>query len=135
MLRVVLDTNVILKTVSRRSVFKFILDKLFAGEFELYVTTEILLEYEEKISQIFDKEVAEIILGALTLSAYVKKQEVNFKFLLIANDDDDNKFVDCAFAANAHYLVTNDKDFNVLKEVDFPKINVVKIEEFINLIE
>ena len=32
--------------------------------------------------------------------------DVNFKFLLIINDIDDNKFVDCVIAANAHYLVT-----------------------------
>jgi hypothetical protein len=47
------------------------------------------LEYEEKITQIFDAEVAEMILGALMLSAFVKKQDVNFKFLLIKNDVDD----------------------------------------------
>ena len=134
MLKVVLDTNVLLKTVSRRSTYKAILDKLLAGTFELYVTTEILLEYEEKITQIFDRDVAETVLGALTLSAFVKKTEVNFKFLLIVNDYDDNKFVDCAFAANAHYLVSNDRDFNVLKKVGFPKINLLTIEEFAKIL-
>lgn len=89
-----------------------------------------MLEYEEKISQIFDEAVAEMVLGALVLSAFVRKIDVNYKFLLIANDMDDNKFVDCAFAANAHYLVTNDRDFNVLKKVGFPVINLLKIEEF-----
>lgn len=134
MLRVVLDTNVLLKTVSRRSAYKAILDKLLAGAFELYVTTEILLEYEEKIAQIFDQEVAEIILGALTLSTYVHKIDANFQFLLIPNDADDNKFVDCAIAANAHYLVTNDRDFNALKKIDFPVVNLLKIEEFLDIL-
>ncbi|MEO8149610.1 MAG: PIN domain-containing protein [Bacteroidia bacterium] len=53
---------------------------------------------------------------------------------MIAKDMDDNKFVDCAFAANADYLVSNDKVFKVLKTVEFPKINVLSIEEFIELI-
>jgi len=35
-------------------------------------------------------------------------------------DEDDNKFVDCAIAANAGYLITHDKDFNILKQTDFP---------------
>ncbi|MCB9352648.1 MAG: PIN domain-containing protein [Lewinellaceae bacterium] len=30
-------------------------------------------------------------------------------------DADDNKFLDCAIAAGAEYLVTHDKDFNILK--------------------
>ena len=48
---------------------------------------------------------------------------------------DDNKFVDCAIAANADYLVTNDRDFSVLKKVEFPKIILIKIDEFIKVLE
>jgi len=51
------------------------------------------------------------------------------------NDADDNKFVDCAIAANANYLVTHDKDFNQLSNIDFPKINIVSISEFRKIIE
>lgn len=42
----------------------------------------------------------------------------------------DRKFVDCAFAGNVDFLVTNDKHFNSLKNLDFPKINVLTIQEF-----
>ncbi len=49
---------------------------------------------------------------------------------LIANDPDDNKFVDCTFAAGCDYLVTNDRDFEALKKLDFPKINIVSLDEF-----
>jgi len=45
-------------------------------------------------------------------------------------DPDDNKFVDCAISSNAKFIVTNDKHFNVLKNVDFPKIEVVDIDKF-----
>jgi len=45
-------------------------------------------------------------------------------------DEDDNKFVDCAIAANADYFIAHDKDFNILKQTDFPKINVVNLNEF-----
>ncbi len=40
------------------------------------------------------------------------------------------KFVNCAFAANVHYLVSNDRHFNILKTTGFPKINLLKIDEF-----
>jgi uncharacterized protein len=43
---------------------------------------------------------------------------------------DRNKFVDCAVASSSDYLATNDKHFNILNEIDFPKINLINLEEF-----
>ena len=57
-----------------------------------------------------------------------------FRWNIIFADPDDNKFVDCAFNAGADYLVTNDKHFNVLRNVDFPKINVINIDTFKKII-
>jgi len=45
-------------------------------------------------------------------------------------EPDDNKFVDCYIAAGAEYLITHDKHFDVLAAVPFPKVNVVRIDEF-----
>ena len=44
------------------------------------------------------------------------------------------KFVDCAVASDAEYVVTNDKHFNPLKEIPWPKVEIIKIAEFIKLI-
>ena len=134
-LKIVLDTNCLLQSISRRSANRIILDKLITGVYELYITTDILLEYEEKISEIFSVETAELIIGVLTLLDNVKKIGTYYQFNLISTDQDDNKFVDCAFAANAHFLVTNDKHFNVLKLITFPKINVLSLDEFKKLID
>jgi uncharacterized protein len=128
--RVVLDTNIILSILSRRSEYKHILDKLFDNEYEAYITTEILLEYHEKITDFFDATTADIFTDALTTLPNVHKIEPYYHLNLIHADPDDNKFVDCAFAANAHYIVTNDKHFNVLKRISFPKISLLKIKEF-----
>lgn len=46
------------------------------------------------------------------------------------NDLEDNKFVDVAIAGKADYLVTNDKHFNILKELDSPQINVITLDDF-----
>jgi uncharacterized protein len=126
--KVVLDTNALLRCVSRRSKFANVLSRLYAGEYELYVFTEILLEYEEKITELFDVETARSIIGNFPLLENIVAINVHFHLGLIAADEEDNKFVDCAFAANAHYLVTNDKHFNVLKSVSFPLINVITLE-------
>ena len=53
---------------------------------------------------------------------------------MIEADPDDNKFVDCAIAANAQFIVTNDHHYNVLHQIDFPKVNVINIDAFLNLV-
>jgi predicted nucleic acid-binding protein len=54
---------------------------------------------------------------------------------LIYVDEDDNKFVDCAVAANADFILTSDKHFRVLKDIPFPKVKVISLEEFEKLIK
>lgn len=129
-LKVVLDTNVLLRSISRRSDFAVILDKLYENAYELYISNDIQLEYEEKITDIFSKEAAELIIGAFLLLPNVKKIDIHFYLSLITTDTDDNKFSDCAFAGNVHYLVTSDKHFKALKSISFPAINVISPEDF-----
>ena len=111
-----------------------ILDKLYENAYELYISNDILLEYEEKITDIFSKETAELITGALSLLNNVKKIDVHFHLSLITKDPDDNKFSDCAFSGNVHFLVTDDKHFNALKSISFPVINIISLEDFKNLL-
>jgi predicted nucleic acid-binding protein len=54
---------------------------------------------------------------------------------LIEADHDYDKFVDCAFAADAAYIVSEDKHFNILEKVMFPKIFVLKLREFMEILE
>ena len=133
-LKIVLDTNALLRSVSRRSNFSVILDRLYENSYDLYISNDIQLEYEEKIADIFSKETAELITSALLLLPNVKKIDVHFHLNLIAKDADDNKFSDCAFAGNVHYLVTDDKHFNILKSVPFPVINIISLGEFKDLL-
>lgn len=131
-LKIVLDTNALLRSISRRSSFSIVLDKLYNGDYELWLSNDILLEYEEKISDIFSKETAELILGALALLPNVRKADIHYQLQLISADEDDNKFSDCAFAGNVHYLVTNDKHFNALSRVPFPAINTIHWKNLLN---
>ena len=134
-MKVVLDTNIILSSISRRSPFHSIFEKYELGKYTLCLTTEILLEYEEKISENFNPMLAELVIGAMILKQNTQFQEVYIRWRLLSKDEDDNKFVDCAIATNADYLVTNDKGFRVLKNVPFPKLKVIRIEEFERLLQ
>ena len=57
-----------------------------------------------------------------------------YHFNLITADPDDNKFVDCAVAGNAMVIVTEDRHYDVLKQVDFPQVNVVSLDEMMRRI-
>lgn len=98
-----MDTNGLLRCISRKSAYAIVLQKLYKNEIELVVTTEILLEYEEKITEIFSKETSELIVGAFLLLPNVTKVDFHFHLDLITQGTDDNKFADCAFAGNVHF--------------------------------
>ena len=89
-----------------------------------------MFEYREILAQKTNEAVAENVIEFLSISPFVEKTEIYFNFQLISQDSDDNKFVDCAIAANATCLVSNDKHFQVLKTTDFPKIISLKLQEF-----
>ncbi len=133
-MKVVLDTNVILSSIFPYSPFRPIFDHFEAGSFRLGLTTEILLEYEEKLSSNFSPFVAELVVGAMPLKANVEFIEVFFKWKLIYHDLDDNKFVDCALAFGADYLVTNDRHFRALRSIPFPSLTVLKMEDFMKIL-
>ncbi len=133
-MKVVIDTNIFLVSISRRSPYHWIFQHLLEGNYSLCITTEILSEYAEKIEEHMGSATAEAALKTLLELPNIEKTEVYYKWNLI-KDADDNKFPDCAIAAGASYLVTHDKDFNILKKVDFPKIEIISAEEFRKLLE
>lgn len=129
-LKVVLDTNILLVSISSKSKYHLIFDKLVADEYDLFITNEILLEYEEIISQKYNSSVARDVIKSLLILPNVYKASIYYNWNLITEDTDDNKFVDCAINSNSHLLVTNDKHFQILKNIDFPKIEVTSIDDF-----
>lgn len=128
--KIVLDTNVLLVSISSRSQYHWLYQGLLQNEFQIVVTNEILMEYEEIISNKYSVSVAKNVIRTLLLLPSVDKIFVFYNWSLIANDVDDNKFVDCAVAASVDYIVTNDRHFNVLKEIEFPSVNVININAF-----
>ena len=100
------------------------------GKNKLCVSNEILEEYIEILQRLTDNETAEYVVKTILNSPFVELITPFYHFNLITVDPDDNKFVDCAISSNAHYIVTNDHHYDVLKDIDFPKVNIVNIQQF-----
>ena len=133
-MKIVLDTNVLLISLPTKSKYRPIFDYLINGEFELVISNEIISEYVEIIEQKTNEIIANNVIELLLSLENVLKVEVYFKWGLIKNDYDDNKFVDCAISSEAKYIVTNDKHFNILKDIQFPKVNIISIDNFLKKI-
>ena len=129
-MKVVIDTNVLLVSFSQNSAYRWIFDSFLEEEITLCVTTDILMEYEEIISKHMGRQIATTVLNLLENAPNLELITKYFKWNLIHIDPDDNKFVDCAIASGAKYLVSNDKHFNVLKNIPFPKVEFITAIEF-----
>jgi putative PIN family toxin of toxin-antitoxin system len=132
---VLIDTNVMMVALSVRSNLHWLYKRFINGDFSLVISNEILLEYEEQISYRYDESAVVEFLLIISEASNVIHQEPFYKWNLIASDPDDNKFVDCAVSSAADYLITHDKHFDVLRQIDFPAVNVVNAFEFENILK
>jgi putative PIN family toxin of toxin-antitoxin system len=133
-MKIVFDTNCLLVSLPVNSYYYCLWQAFRNNQITLCYTTDIINEYNEILSRFYPQQFVNDIINELLLSFNVKKVNNYYKWNLITADPDDNKFVDCALNAGADYIVTNDKHFNVLKEVEFPHIEVINIDTFKQII-
>lgn len=132
---IVLDTNCLIMAISTRNVYHKIWLSFLNGDYCLCISNEILEEYAEVIGNNINPDVARYVVYAILERKNVRQISAYYKWNLITADPDDNKFVDCAVAANAKFIVTEDHHFDVLKNIAFPVVNVINIDEFLTEIQ
>ena len=104
------------------------------GQNTLCISNEILEEYAEILNRLAGKKTADLVLTTIIECKNVVFLTPYYHFNLITADPDDNKFVDCAIQANAHYIVTNDHHYDVLRQIEFPKVGIIKLMDFLLMI-
>ena len=135
MRHVVLDTNALIQSLPTKSRYHRIWADFLAGKYCLCVSNEILTEYEEILAQHTSPEVAHNVVEAIARHPYTLYRESYFRFHLLSDfDKDDDKFVDCAITADADYIVTEDSHFSHLKHIAFPRLTVLTLDEFVEVL-
>lgn len=130
-MKVVIDTNVLLMSIPKISKYRPIFDGLLKAKYNLAISEEILQEYIEIIGRKTTGDIAQNLGELITQLDNVEKTEVYFRWNLITADPDDNKFVDCAISASVQFIVSNDNQFKVLKDVKFPPVEVIDADDFL----
>lgn len=100
------------------------------GDISVCVSNEILLEYEEVLSQRIPHDVVLQILSNIENSPKTIKVMQYLRWQVITTDEDDNKFVDCAVAAGAKILVSDDKHLRILKKKTPPLVDLKTLQEY-----
>ena len=108
MIRVVLDTNVLVAaSISPSGPNAQILDLIVGDKVRPFVTAAVIEEYErvfeyERLRYLDQRRVANV-LRLLNAAATKVKSRGRLK---ISRHEDDNRIYECAYAAKAHYIVT-----------------------------
>lgn len=134
-MRIVLDTNCLIQIISPHSEYHDVWRSLTVGENVLCISNEIIEEYVEILERLFNHQFAETVVKTIVNSPFVEFVTPYYNFQLIKSDPDDNKFVDCAIAANARYIVSNDRHYDVLRQTSFPKVDVINLVDFMKLLK
>ena len=133
MRRVVIDTNCLLAILPTHSPYHKVWTDFLEGRLEFCVSTEVLFEYEEILSEKTSSYFADLILKVLINRTNLIRVTPTWHFNLIIADPDDNKFVDCAVCGQEEFLISNDRHYEILKSINFPQLNLVKLQDFIKI--
>jgi putative PIN family toxin of toxin-antitoxin system len=129
-MKIVIDTNCLLPAIFDNSPYNWLWKAFLENKFSLCCSTEILEEYGELLGSFYSIEISESAINTITNADNFIPVVPYFRWNLIVADPEDNKFADCALNIGADYIVTNDKHFNIIKEMDFPYVEVVNIGMF-----
>ncbi len=107
---------------------------LFHGEIEVYVSPFILAEVERILKEKFDLSIQGIRRSLDPLKAIIHEVHPQTRLTVIKRKDDDNRILECGVEAKADYIVSGDKR-HILPLKGFQGIKIVSPAEFLQELE
>ena len=130
-MKIVIDTNVLISGIFWSGPPSKILHAWQQEKFELALTPQIFEEYQ-RVAKILYKQYPRIeitsIIDLIARNAII--YEPLGKNITISRDPDDDKFIHCALAADAKYIISGDNDLLVLK--NYFDIEIITPYQFVN---
>lgn len=129
MIRVVLDTNILISAILFGGKPRQVLERVIRGEIRLCISEAILEELKGVLRRSkfdYSTEAIQVILTELiSLSDFVSPPKT---IRVVSEDPEDNRILECAVEAEANYIITGDvhllrlgryQDIEVLNAVAF----------------
>ena len=133
MLRIILDTNVVVSSLIQKSYPYLIVDHLVEGKMTLCLSDAILSEYIEVLNR---PKFARFTDFKLNAEQFITRVSLDAEFYLpqkrldLIKDEADNRFLELAEVSRADFLITgNIRDFT-MKE--YQRTKIVQPNEFWN---
>ncbi len=122
-MRVVFDTNVLIAAFLTEGVCSKLLVRARRREFELFLSEDIILEFERNLRKKFAFSPSEVkdARGVL-LEASGKIAQAISPIAPVCRDPEDDKILACAKQTDADYLVTGDQDLLVVAQYSRTRI-------------
>ncbi|UCD14946.1 MAG: putative toxin-antitoxin system toxin component, PIN family [Candidatus Omnitrophota bacterium] len=132
-LKVIIDTNIFVSALLGGKTCKFICDHFEQNVFTLVLSRLIIKEIKETL---IHKEIGHISTDDVehlfrTINTHAKIVTPSKK-VSVCRDPEDNKLLEAALAAKAHFLITGDKDLITLKT--FHKTRIITPKEFLKIL-
>jgi putative PIN family toxin of toxin-antitoxin system len=129
-LKVVLDTNVLISAILFGGKPRQILEKAIRGEIRLCLSEPILEELSEVLRRSkfdYSPEMIQVILTELTgIADFVNPSET---IDVVLEDPDDDRILECAVEAKVNYIITG--DVHLLKLSRYQDIEIVNVVGFL----
>ena len=130
MLRIVLDTNVLISAILFGGKPRQIQEKVIRGEIRLCISEPILEEFKGVLQRPkfdYSPEMIQVLLTELaSISDFVNASKT---IDVLLEDPEDNRILECAVEAKANYIVTGDS--HLLKLIRYQNIEIVNAVAFL----
>lgn len=120
---VCIDTNTLVQARVQMHAYTPILESALYGRMNWAISNRTLSEYEEIVTRSAGSREWSRIMRLIDLADAISGSIVwvspHYQFHVIGTDPDDNAFTDCAIAAHADYVITEDKHFAPLADAGY----------------
>jgi putative PIN family toxin of toxin-antitoxin system len=129
MTRIVLDTNVIVSALVFGGVPRAVLELAEAGQFELFYSEAIQAEVRRVLAEKFNwaPAMSQQVLPTLWSMGELVSPEIVVR--AVPDDDDDNRIVECALAADASFIISGDHHLLALRA--YKTISIITPRRFL----
>jgi putative PIN family toxin of toxin-antitoxin system len=131
-MRVVLDTNTLISAVLFSGTASGLVSLWQSGEITVLLSRAILQEYLRVLAYPKFSLSGQDIRGLMEeeLLPFVETVQIKRHLKVVTRDPEDNKFLECAVAGRAAYLVTGDR--HLLELGSYRGITILAVADFLN---